>query len=217
MLALSQAAERRGATIRHGRVTGLARRNGRVSAVTLEGGEVRCQRLVLAMGPWSGEASSWLGFPLDVRPLKGQIIRLRAPGKPFECSIGWASNYATTKGDGLLWAGTTEEEAGFDENPTADARDKITASLLKMVPSLAEARLEQHTACLRPITSDGLLSLGPAPEWEGVYVATGAGRKGILLGTAMGRIAADLVTRGSSDIPIEAFDPARFQAGPAQA
>ena len=150
-----------------------------------------------------------------MRPLKGQILRLRAPEaeKPFECSVGWAGNYATTKGDGLLWAGTTEEEVGFDESPTTQARDKITASLLRMVPSLAEAQLEQHTACLRPITPDGLLSLGPVPGWEGVYLATGAGRKGILLGTAMGRIAAGLVTPGTSDIPIDAFDPARFRAG----
>ena len=51
MLALSQAAEARGATIRHGRVTGLARRNGRVTAVVLDGEEVPCDRLVLAMGP----------------------------------------------------------------------------------------------------------------------------------------------------------------------
>ena len=51
MLALSQAAEARGATIRHGRVTGLARRNGRVTAVVLDGEEVPCDRLVLAMAP----------------------------------------------------------------------------------------------------------------------------------------------------------------------
>ena len=162
------------------------------------------------MGPWSGETSSWLDLPVRMTPLKGQILRLRAPGPPLEYSIGWEGNYATTKPDGLLWAGTTEEEAGFDETPTAEARDSIMASLLKMVPSMDDAELVQQTACLRPLSSDRLPILGPVPGWDGVYMATGAGRKGIELGPAMGRIIADLIASGAPDIPIDAFDPGRF-------
>ena len=210
VLALAQAAEKLGATIRHGSVTGLKRQGERITGVALESGDISCDRVVLAMGPWSGETSSWLNMPVKVSPLKGQILRLRAPGPPFECSVGWAGNYATTKPDGLVWAGTTEEEAGFHEGPTSDARDSIMASVVKMVPSLAEAQLVQQTACLRPLSSDGLLLLGKVPGWEGVYMSTGAGRKGIALGPAMGRITADLVTKGASDIPIDAFDPGRF-------
>ena len=185
--------------------------------MVLGSGEVPCDRVVLTMGPWSGMASSWLDVPINVKPLKGQIIRLRAPGPPLECSIGWAGDYATTKPDGLVWAGTTEEDAGFDEGTTTDARDSIMASLVKMLPALAEAQLVQQTACLRPVSADGLLVLGPVPGWEGVYIATGGARSGISLGPAMGRIAADLVTNGSSDVPIDPFDPARFAlGGPAQ-
>jgi glycine/D-amino acid oxidase-like deaminating enzyme len=131
----------------------------------------------------------------------------------MECSVGWGGNYATTKPDGLLWTGTTEEEAGFNEQPTTDGRDKIIASLLHMLPAKSEAQLAQHTACLRPLSADGLLLLGQVPGWEGVYLATGAGRKGILLGPAMGRITADLITKGSTSIPIDAFAPGRFQQG----
>ena len=210
ILALAQASENRGATIRHGRVTGLRREGSRVSSVILENGEIPCERVVLAMGPWSEELSSWLNFPIKVGPLKGQILRLRAPGTPLGCSVGWAKNYATTKPDGLLWAGTTEEEAGFNESPTAEGRDSIMASLLKMIPSLTEAQLVQQTACLRPFPSDEMLVMGAVPGWEGAYIATGAGRKGILLGPAMGRITADLIVSGKSDTPLDAFDPGRF-------
>ena len=210
VLALAQASEKLGATIRHGRVTGLKREHGRVTGVSLERGEIQCDRVVLAMGPWSGEASAWLDIPVEVRPLKGQILRLRAPGAPFQCSIGWAGNYATTKPDGLLWAGTTEEEAGFDDSPTTEARDQVMASLLKMVPSVDDAELVEQTACLRPLPSDGMLLLGSVSGWDGLYLSTGAGRKGIGLGPAMGRITADLVIKGATDIPIDAFDPGRF-------
>ena len=210
VLALAQAAEKLGARVRHGRVTGLSRDGGRVRGVTLGNDEISCEQVVLAMGPWTGEASQWLDSPVPVRPLKGQILRLSAAGPPYECSIGWAGNYATSKRDGLVWAGTTEEEVGFDEDNTTEARDRIMAALLKMVPSLAEAKLVQQTACLRPLSRDGLLLLGSVPDWEGVYIATGGLRSGISLGPAMGRITADLITSGKSNIPIDAFDPGRF-------
>jgi glycine oxidase len=210
VLALARAAENRGASIRHGHVTGLKRQGERVTGVLLENGEIACDTIVLAMGPWSGEASTWLNLPIQVRPLKGQILRLRAPGPPLECSVGWGGNYATTKPDGLLWTGTTEEEAGFHEQPTTTGRDRIIASLLNMLPCMTDAHLEQHTACLRPLAADDRLLLGPVPGWQGVYMVTGAGRKGILLGPAMARIATDLILQGSSSIAIDAFAPGRF-------
>jgi glycine oxidase len=210
VLALAQAAESMGSTIRHGLVTGLLRDGSRVRGVSLDNGEISCRNVVLATGPWSGQASGWLGVPVRVRPLKGQILRLRAPGAPYRCSIGWRGNYATTKPDGLVWAGTTEEDVGFDEIPTAQARDQIMASLLKMLPSLSEAQLVRQTACLRPLSSDGLLLLGRVPGWDGVYIATGGLRSGIALGPAMGRITADLIVNGTTSIPIDDFDPGRF-------
>jgi glycine oxidase len=210
VLALTRAAERLGVTVRHGRAIGLRRDGGRVTGVILEREEVACSTVVLALGPWSAEISTWIGTPIDVRPLKGQILRLKAPGPPVACSVGWGHNYATTKTDGLLWAGTTEEEAGFDEESTPEARDEIGAALVTMLPAMADAEVVYQTACLRPLASDGLLVLGRVPGLEHVYVATGAGRKGILLGPAMGRAIADLILTGSTPIALEAFAPGRF-------
>jgi glycine oxidase len=210
VVALAQAAEKLGATRRRGRVTGLRRDGALVRGVVLEHDEIPCGHLVLAMGPWSGQASAWLGVPIRVRPVKGQILRLRAPGPPYECCIDWSGNYMCTKPDGLLWAGTTEEEAGFDERPTSEAREHIMARLLKALPALTDAQLVRQTACLRPVSDDGLLLLGKAPGWEGVFMATGAGRQGIGMGPAMGRIAAELVMGGTTDLSIDAFDPGRF-------
>jgi glycine oxidase len=210
VLALTKAAEEMGATVRHGRVTGLRRDGGRVTGVILERGEVACSAVVLGLGPWSGETSSWIDTPIEVRPLKGQILRLQAPGPPVACSVGWGHNYATTKTDGLLWAGTTEEEAGFDEESTPEARDEIGAALVKMLPAMADAQVVHQTACLRPLASDGLLLLGRVPALEHVYMATGAARKGIVYGPPMGRAIADLILTGSTKIALDAFNPGRF-------
>ncbi len=210
VLALTRAAERLGVTVRHGRVTGLRGEGGRVTAVILERDAIACSTVVLALGPWSGDASAWLRVPIEVRPLKGQILRLQAPGPPVVCSVGWGHNYATTKPDGLLWTGTTEEEAGFDEETTSAARDEIGAALMRMLPAMADAQVVYQTACLRPLASDGLLLLGRVPGFDHVYMATGAGRKGILLGPAMGRAIADLIVTGNTKIALDAFVPGRF-------
>ena len=210
MLALAKAAERRGASVVAGRATGLTREGDRVTGVTLDDGEIAAGHVVLAMGPWAEAAVSWLGSPVPIRPLKGQILRLRAPGPPIRTSIGWDGNYAVTKPDGLVWTGTTEEEVGFDERPSAEAREQITRAFMRVLPFLGEAELIRQTACLRPITPDRLPLLGRAPELENAYVATGAGRSGILLGPAMGRAVADLIATGESAIPVEPFSPCRF-------
>ena len=210
VLALTRAAESLGVKVRHGKVVGLRRDHGRVSGVVLEREVLDCGTAVLALGPWSADASDWIGVPIDVRPLKGQIIRLQAPGPPIECSVGWGHNYATTKTDGLLWAGTTEEDAGFDEESTVAARDEIGDALVKMLPAMADAQVAQQTACLRPVASDGLLVLGGVPGFDQVYVATGGARKGILYGPAMGHAVADLVLGRNPRIALDAFAPGRF-------
>ncbi len=81
------------------------------------------------------------------------------------------------------------------------------------MPEIAEARLVLHTACLRPVTPDWLPIVGRAPGWDNVYLATGAGKKGILLSPAMGKAVADLITQDSTELSVEQFSPERF-AGP---
>src|SRR2546428_11063105 len=77
LVALTRAAERLGVMVRHGRAIGLRRAGGRITGVVLEREVLSCATAVLALGPWSAEASDWIGVPIDVRPLKGQILRLQ--------------------------------------------------------------------------------------------------------------------------------------------
>ncbi|MBI4336880.1 MAG: FAD-dependent oxidoreductase [Chloroflexi bacterium] len=213
VLAVAQAAEKRGVQVRHGEVAGLERQGGRVTGVTLRHGTLSAPRVVLALGPWSEEANGWLGSPIPVGPLKGQILRLRLPGKPLTCYVSWHASYAATKEDGLVWAGSTEEEVGYDEQPTVAARNAILHDLVQMAPALAEAQLVRQTACLRPLSADGLPVLGPVPGIEGLVVATGGGRRGILLGPLLGRVAAELVQGRTPSMPLGPFLPARFAHG----
>ena len=210
-LALAQAAEKRGAEIRTGEVTAVHHDRGRVVGVALGGEEIACGAVLAAMGPWTSQAEAWFGIRLPVRPLKGQIIRLRAEGAPYALSIGHLSNYAMTKpADGLVWCGTTEEEAGFDESRTTEARNRIIESTLRMLPALESAELVLQTACLRPVAEDGAIVLGGVPGVEGAYIATGGGRQGIMMGPGMAKAAAGLIAGDAAALDLAPYAPGRF-------
>ena len=210
-LALAQACESRGVSIRHGEVIGIDQHDERVVSIITANDKIQCQSLVLAMGPWSGIISEWINAKVPIRPLKGQILRLDAGDLEIHCSVGWRGSYACTKPDKLLWTGTTEEDVGFNDTPTPIGRDSVIASLTKMIPNLEEARIVEHTACLRPLPSDGKVIVGPVQNRNNVFIATGTGRKGILLGPALGQIICDLITTGQSHLDIEPFRLNRFQ------
>lgn len=208
--ALAEAAQQNGTEIRTVAARGVRLGNGRVLAVILDDGEIACDKVVLAAGPWSREAEPWLDISLPVDPLKGEILRLEVHGPALggDYSGGGASVYP--RGDGLVWCGTTEVNEGFNKELTDAAREAIWNAAANLIPELAHATLVKHTACLRPVTPDYMPIVGLAPGWENVYLATGAGKKGILLSPGMGKAAADLITEGATDVPLEGCGPERF-------
>ena len=123
-------------------------------------------------------------------------------------------HYIARKPDGLVWGGSTEEDAGFDDRPSASARDSIMAGILALAPGLEAAEIVQHTACLRPVSVDDMPIVGALPGYEGLFAANGAGKKGILLSPVMGRMVAGAITGNPGRDPVPAeFDAARFEYG----
>ncbi len=212
VLALAQAAEKNGAEIRSGQVIGLIRNGARVTAVKLRSHDIPCEHIILAMGPWAGTASSWLGIPVPVRPQRGQAQWIQAPGQPFLYTLTRSGGYliTRTKHDGLIYLGGTQEEAGFDDQPTEEGKEHIISGVLTMIPSLVEAKHVRSTACLRPLSADELPIIGEVPGWDNVYLATGHWTMGIALSPVTARIITDLIVKGHASISIEPFAPGRL-------
>ena len=208
--ALSKAAEQRGAAVRAGDVTGLKTSAGVVTGILLEGRELACDAVVLATGPWAKHAEQWLGVTIPVEPLKGEILRMELPGAELMHDFTWGHVSLFRRADGQVWVGATEERLGFDAEPSVSARQSLLEEAMRVMPSIAEARLVKHTACLRPVTRDWLPIIGRALGWDNVYIATGGAKKGILLSPAMGKATADLITEGSTQLPVSTFSPERF-------
>jgi glycine/D-amino acid oxidase-like deaminating enzyme len=207
---LSEAAQKQGATVRSGAVSGIERGGGTVTGVTVDGTMLPCDAVVVAMGPWTGAASEWLGIPLPVEPLKGEILRMQMPGRPLAFDIVAPGISLFARPEGQVWLASTQERAGFDTSPTEAGYQKLYGNAINLMPAVKDATLLQQTVCLRPLSPDDLPILGPVPGLDGAYVATGGGTKGILLAPAMGRAIADLILKGSTSIPIAACSPARF-------
>lgn len=209
------AAEKGGARLVQGRVTGLLAESGRRAAgVKLDDGStIHAGHMVIASGPWAGEAGEWLGFPVAVRPQKGQLLYL-APAEGGETPVSFG---AMVKGGVVLpkrlsgtIVGATREEAGFDTTPTREARDEILAVAARLTDRIDPSDIVEQTACLRPIPADGVPLVGTVPGWERVYLATGHWSEGIHFAPVTGKWIADMIVDGDSEHDFTALDPARF-------
>ncbi|HXS32963.1 MAG TPA: glycine oxidase ThiO [Solirubrobacterales bacterium] len=181
------------------------------------GEELGAGAVVLATGAWSGTAS-WLpdGARPPVRPVKGQILELRAADGQALCERIVASErvYLVPRPDGRLIAGATTEERGFDTAVTAGGVHELLREAYRLLPEVAEMELVESMAGLRPGTPDNLPLIGPG-ALDGLVLACGHYRNGILLAPLTGDAVAELLDHGELPESVAAADPERLALGAA--
>ncbi len=222
-LALCRGAELLGADILYREVTGLVTNGTAISGVRTASGDISCSTVVVAAGTWSRAFTPSLGFPIPVRPLKGERLLLDYPGEPLPVLISSPKRgHMISRMDGLTSVGSTGgrdydrkeifwgEE--FDRQPTSTARMELLQRAIDVLPDLERAQLVQQLAGSRPLSPDGKPIIGPVPGKEGILLATGHTTKGIHLGPITGRIITDYVCRGSTEVvsDMSQFLPDRF-------
>jgi len=169
--------------------------------------DLRAETVVLANGAWSG-ATEWLPEPArpPVRPVKGQVLELRRrDGEPPARHIVASERvYLVPRADGRLVVGATVEEMGFDTAVTAGGVYELLREAYRLLPDVAEMELLDAIAGLRPGTPDNLPFVGPGAI-DGLVLATGHSRNGILLAPLAAQAVADLLSadRRSSFVPPE--------------
>jgi glycine oxidase len=202
----------------------------RVTGARCEGGESFLAGQTLLAAGWQSAAMPGLpeaALP-PVRPVKGQILRLRMPaGWPLPRHTVRAisqgtSLYVVVRPDGEIVCGATVEEMGADRRVTGGAIYSLLRDAQLVLPMLLEAEFLEATAGLRPGSPDNAPMIGPG-ALEGLLVAAGHYRNGILLVPATAELVAGLLQGGRSGSPPElpswaaAFDPRRFHRAPAAA
>lgn len=165
--------------------------------------------VINATGAWAAHVE---GMPSacapPVEPVKGQMLSLALP-KRFVLATTWVPGaYLVPRDDGRLLVGATVERAGFDERVTAKGLASLLDAALAAAPALGECTIAETWAGLRPATPDDRPVFGPTPI-DGLIVATGHYRNGILLTPETGRLIATYVATGDAS-EIEPFTLGRF-------
>jgi glycine oxidase len=191
--------------------------DGRVTGVALASGETLAgATTVLAAGCRS---ASIPGLPdgarPPVRPVKGQILTLRQPpgdplvGRTLRGLVRGSSIYLVPRDDGRVVVGATVEERGWDGRPTAGGAYELLRDALALVPGLDDAELVAVRTGLRPGSPDALPMVGPGGV-DGLVVATGHHRNGILLTPVTAEAVAAVVAGDPMPAELAACDPCRF-------
>ncbi|HMD52060.1 MAG TPA: glycine oxidase ThiO [Solirubrobacteraceae bacterium] len=193
---------------------------GRLVGVRLAGGErVAAEQVVLAAGAWSegiGGLGEGLGMP--VRPVKGQILRLRDPSGPglLERVLRFEGGYIVPRPDGRYVLGATVEERGFELAATVGGVYELLRDAHELVPGVSELEIEELSVGLRPGTPDNAPVIG-AGALDGLLWAGGHHRNGVLLAPLTAELLADLLTGSPCVDPLlQACSPARFSPAPRQ-
>ncbi len=195
--AVHAAAEAAGATFRTGEEVVALDADG----VTLASGARVGGRVVVCAGAWTAKVPGLR--PLPVRPVRGQLVGLS--GVPLRHVLFGAGGYLVPRADGRVVAGATVEEVGYERGVTAGGLAHVLTTATRMVPGLAAARFDAAWSGFRPGTPDDLPVVG---EVDGVVVASGHYRNGILLAPLTAKWVAAAVVDGTPLPP--AFAPGRF-------
>lgn len=237
--ALREASERRGVRFVAGAVSGVSAAGGARSGsgapvmaqqVTIDGhSALQCGALIVAGGAWSADLGELLNCPLPITPTKGQIVHLGTTQESEEWPIvqPLLTHYLVPwPGGRVACGGTFEADAAFSTIVTASGLHELLRECLAVAPGLAGAEYLYTRVGLRPTSPDDRPVVGAVQGWSNVWVATGHGANGLLLGPYTAALLAAEVTgemtgemtggqsAGTAATPTpgipDELDPARF-------
>lgn len=216
---LAVAAERAGVTVRRDRVARVLLAGERAVGVELASGDcISAGTVVLAAGAWSPGVA---GLPevvrVPVRPVKGEVVTLRQRPDALLLRhtvrgfVRGSDVYLVPRDDGRVVCGATVQEKGWDTTPTAGAAYALLRDALALFPGLDEAEFVGVRAGFRPGTPDDLPLIGPT-ALDGLVLATGHYRNGILLSPVTADAVGAAVTGDPLSDEVLPCDPRRFTA-----
>ena len=189
---------------------------GRARGIVAGESTIEAERVVIAAGAWSRNIP---GLPDEarppVRPVKGQMLAVQMDkAAPLITRVVWGPDgYFVPRSDGRLLVGATVEEMGFDTTLTAGGMFELLRAAWETLPGTYDMPLIESWAGLRPASRDDAPILGET-EVEGLIMATGHHRNGILLTPITAHAVSRLILDGTTPASIAPFSLARFAARP---
>ncbi len=195
--------------IEYAPVTRLLKNEGRVEGIEAAGVRYTARWTILTSGCWSGLIPD-LEFSLPTYPVKGQMALVQDRPGLLSRTIHTVGIYLVPRLDGRIVIGATEEhEAGFDKTVEAGAVGDLLARAMRLVPAIEKSQLVDSWAGLRPGTPDRRPVIGSSPM-EGLLLATGHFRNGVLLAPITAHRVAQFIETGKWAEDVTEFGAARF-------
>jgi glycine oxidase len=186
---------------------------GRITGVRTSGGHRGADVVVLCAGAWSRLVEGALDASQDIAPARGQLIEYALDPVPFGPVLYTGGGYLVPRVDGRVCVGSTLEMVGFERGTTAAGLETLRERASDAVPALAAAPVRRAWSSFRPRTPDGMPYVGAlAPD--GLFVAAGHHRSGVLFAPVTAEIVRDLVVHGRRHRHLDALSPDRFRRGP---
>lgn len=211
----------------HTRIEGVEISAGRVVAVETSRGRFKADVVVNAAGVRAPDIGKMADLEIPIKPRRGQLVVTQAC-RPMlsHCVISakyiavkFNPDLASENGEGVsmdqtangnFLLGATREFVGFDNRTTMAGLKQITTHATRMIPDLKQVGILRTFAGLRPFTPDGLPILGPVDGIDGFFMAAGHEGDGIALSPITGRLMAQMITKGRTDIDLGLFRLSRF-------
>src|SRR6266581_5163532 len=204
--ALIEAAKMSGAEIHSGgAVEGIWSEGSQCRGAIVNGEKISAKHTIVAAGAFSSQIAGASEYA-PVSPAKGQMVSVRCAAAKIDRVLWSERIYVVPRNDGRILCGATVEHVGFDKTVTASGMHANLDAAMALVPVLATAQVEESWAGLRPDTPDHLPIIGPT-ELEGLLIATGHFRSGVLLTPITAKLIAEFILEKTPSVDWEKFSP----------
>jgi len=196
--------------VEHCELTAISLTKNRITSIETTSGQLAVNQLIITAGAWTGRLfqqffSTALNDAPKIAPVKGQMLLFDAQPETLSYMVLDGDQYLIPRRDGKILAGSTVEQDDFNKTTTAQARDRLNAFALNLLPTLNDFPLIKHWAGLRPGTKHGVPYIDKHPEIDNLCINAGHFRNGLAMGPASAQLLADLVLERPTAVAPEPY------------
>jgi len=199
-------------------VTELLIEKNTVTGVKTSRGEIKADMVLNATNAWANALNEQIGVRFPIEPYKHQAIVTEpfkaGEIKPMVISFKHGGAYLTQKANGGVIGGIALKYGPtWDISPTYEFLREVSRNFTRIIPALKYISIIRQWGGYYAETPDHNAILGKVKEVDGYYIAAGFSGHGFMLAPAVAEAMADLMTKGSTTLPLDFYDPYRFQRG----
>lgn len=194
--------------LEHCEVNGIKLNKNRITSIDTTSGQHPVNQVLIAAGAWTGQLFRQFfpnGATPKIAPVKGQMLLFDALPETLKFMVLDGDQYLIPRRDGKILAGSTVELADFNKTTTQEAKDRLQAFAINLLPSLKDFPVIKHWAGLRPGTDQGIPYIDKHPEISNCYINAGHFRNGLAMGPASAQLLVDLVLERTPQVAPEPY------------